>query len=287
MKEFFRRSPLNFTSPRKDTEQHIPEDLWTKCDGCGELIYTKQWLDNAKVCPKCGHHERLSAHEWLPLLLDAESWQEHDADLLPADPLGFVSPKDNYAQKVIGLHQQGLSNSCVAGGGTVDGRPVAVCVSEFGFMGGSMGAVMGEKLARAAERAAAQRTPLITVNASGGARMHEGILALMQMAKVSVAIARLGEVRQPHISILIDPCLGGVTASYASSADIIIAEPGAMIGFAGRRVIEQTIRQKLPAEFQTAEFLLEHGMIDMVTPRGEMRAVLAKLVGLYQRPALS
>lgn len=282
MKEFFRRSPRRFTSPEKKDDQQIPEDLWTKCSRCNELIYTKQWEDNAKVCPKCGYHQRLSSHEWRQLLLDPDSWQEHDNDLAPADPLQFVSPKDNYAEKAASLQERGLCDGGISGVGTVEGLPVALCVSEFAFMGGSMGSVWGEKIARSAERAAEQQMPLVTVSASGGARMHEGILALMQMAKVSVALARLGDAQQPHISVLIDPCLGGVTASYASSADIIIAEPGAVIGFAGRRVIEQTIRQKLPAEFQTAEFLLEHGMVDMVTPRAELRGVLTKVTRLYR-----
>ncbi|MBA3944336.1 MAG: acetyl-CoA carboxylase carboxyltransferase subunit beta [Herpetosiphonaceae bacterium] len=285
MKEFLRRTPRYFTSP-KQAEQQIPDDLWKKCPGCGELTYTKQWLDNAKVCPKCGHHERMAAAEWIELLVDKGSWQEHDGDLQPADPLHFVSPRNNYAEKVATLQEQGLNESSVSGNAQIEEQPFALCVSEFGFMGGSMGSVMGEKIARAAERAADEGMALVTINASGGARMQEGILSLMQMAKTSVALARLGDVGQPHISILIDPCLGGVTASYASSADIILAEPGAVVGFAGRRVIEQTIRQKLPPEFQTAEFLLEHGMIDMVTPRAELRGVLAKFLRLYRRQSV-
>lgn len=287
MKEFLRRSPLRFTSPQKADEAQIPEDMWTKCTKCGELVYTKQWLDNAKVCPKCGHHERLSAREWHELLLDPDTWHEHDAELRPADPLSFVSPQANYANKVRELNERGMTDSCVSGEGNIEGLPLALCISEFAYLAGSMGSVMGEKIARAAERAADQGMPLVTVSASGGARMHEGILSLLQMAKVSVALARLGSARQPHISVLIDPCLGGVTASYASSADIILAEPGATIGFAGRRVIEQTIRQKLPAEFQTSEFLLEHGMLDMVTPRAELRGVLSKLLRNYQHTTVS
>ncbi len=282
MKEFLRRSPRYFTTPQKEQEQQIPEDLWSKCTGCGELIYTKQWEDNAKVCPRCGYHERLSANEWLAHLLDPESWHEHDADLAPADPLGFVSPKDNYAKKLEGLQASvNRLDAAVSGVGKVEECPAAVCVHEFAFLAGSMGAVVGEKVARSAERAAELKVPLITINTSGGARMHEGILSLMQMAKVSVALARLAEERQPHIAILTDPCFGGVTASHASSADVVIAEPGAHIGFAGARVIEQTIRQKLPANFQTAEFLLEHGMVDMVTPRAELRPIVGRLLRLY------
>ena len=281
VKDFLRRTPRYFTSNRK-SEQQIPDDLWQKCSGCNELIFSKQFQDNAKVCPRCGHHERLSAAEWIELLLDPGSWQEHDADLLPTDPLGFVSPKDNYAKKLQNLREStGRQDAAVCGTGTIGELPLAVCVSDFGFMGGSMGSVVGEKIARSAERAAQLGVPLLTINSSGGARMHEGILSLMQMAKTSVALARLGEVGQPHISLLVDPCYGGVTAAHASSADIIVAEPKAHIGFAGPRVIEQTIRQKLPADFQTAEFLLDHGMIDAVTPRAELRAMLTRVIGLY------
>ncbi len=281
MKDFLRRTP-RFLGHNRDKEQQIPEDLWQKCPGCGELIFAKQLQDNANVCPRCQYHGRLSAGEWINFLLDADTWQEHDADLLPSDPLHFVSPKDNYAQKLKQLRDKtGRTDAAICGTGAINGVLVALCVSDFSFMGGSMGSVVGEKVARSAERAADHQIPLITLNASGGARMHEGMLSLMQMAKVSVALARLGDAQQPHISLLLDNCYGGVTASYASSADIIIAEPKAHVGFAGPRVIEQTIRQKPPADFQTAEFLLEHGMIDMVTPRAELRAVLQRVLGLY------
>lgn len=282
MREFLRRSPRYFTSPGKQDEQQIPENLVRKCTGCGELIYVKEWEDNAKVCPKCGYHERISASERVELLLDPGSWQEYDADLAPGDPLGFVSPNGSYQDKVEEYQSStGQLDAAVCGVGKVEEMPLAVCVHDFNFLAGSMGSVVGEKIARSAERAAELRIPLVTVNASGGARMQEGILSLMQMAKVSVALARLSDARQPHVSILADPCTGGVTASHASAADIIIAEPGALIGFAGRRVIEQTIRQKLPAHFQTAEFQLEHGMVDMVTPRSELRMVLGRLLRLF------
>jgi acetyl-CoA carboxylase carboxyl transferase subunit beta len=285
VKDFLRRTPRYFTTNRR-TEQHIPDDLWQKCSSCNELVFAKQFQDNAKVCPRCGHHERLSAREWIDLLLDPNSWQEHDLDLVSSDPLGFVSPKDNYAKKLQGLREStGRMDAAICGIGTIGELPLALCISEFAFMGGSMGCVVGEKIARSAERAAERGIPLLTINSSGGARMHEGILSLMQMAKVSVALARLGEVGQPHISLLVDPCYGGVTAAHASSADIIIAEPKAHIGFAGPRVIEQTIRQKLPADFQTAEFLLEHGMIDVVAPRAELRMLLTRVLGLYANRA--
>jgi acetyl-CoA carboxylase carboxyl transferase subunit beta len=283
LREFLRRSPLHFTTPRKEDEQQIPEGLMQKCGGCGELIYAKQWEENAKVCPRCGHHERISAGERIDLLLDPDSWQEYDADLAPGDPLHFVSPRSNYANK-IELFQAatGRLDAAVWGLGKVEDLPLVVCAHEYEKnLAGSMGSVVGEKIARAAERAAALSIPLLTINASGGARMQEGILSLMQMAKVSVALARLAEARQPHFSVMADPCTGGVTASHASSADVIIAEPGALIGFAGPRVIEQTIHQKLPPNFQRAEFLLEHGMVDMVTPRAELRAVIGRLLRLY------
>ncbi len=282
MKEFLRRSPRYFTSPRKDAEQQIPEEMFRKCLGCGELVYMKEWEDNAKVCPKCDFHDRLSADERVTLLLDPGSWQEHDIELAPDDPLEFVSPKDKYNEKIAGIQSSlGKLDAAMCGTGTIEQLGVSVCIHDFAFLAGSMGAVVGEKIARSAERAAEQQIPLITVNTSGGARMHEGILSLMQMAKVSVALARLGEAGQPHISLLVDPCTGGVTASHASAADVIIAEPGAVIGFAGRRVIEQTIRQKLPPDFQTAEFQLEHGMLDMVVPRSDLRTVIGRLLRLY------
>ncbi len=282
MKEFLRRSPRYFTSPHKQDEQQIPENLVRKCSGCGELIYVKEWEDNAKVCPKCGYHERLSALDRIALLLDPGSWQEYDSDLAPADPLAFVSPKGSYSDKIEELQSSlGQLDAAVCGTGKVEAMPLALCVHEFAFLGGSMGSVVGEKVARSAERAAELQIPLVTINASGGARMQEGILSLMQMAKVSVALARLGDAGQPHFSVLVDPCTGGVTASHASAADVIIAEPGALIGFAGPRVIEQTIRQKLPANFQSAEFQLDHGMVDMVTPRSELRTVLGRLLRLY------
>lgn len=281
MKEFFRRSPKKFTASQRD-QVEIPDNMWVKCPKCGELIYAKQLGDNLRICPKCQYHMRLSGREWIGLL-DPGSFHEYDAELLPTDPLGFVSPKDNYAEKLEqNRERSGLNDAVIAGRGMIEDLPLCIAVCDFTFMGGSMGSVFGEKMARSAERAAEFGMPLLTINTSGGARMHEGILSLMQMAKVSVALTRLAAARQPHISVLIDPCYGGVTASYASVADVIIAEPGANIGFAGKRVIEQTIRQKLPPDFQTAEFLLEHGMIDMVVPRTELRMLLARMLRLYR-----
>ena len=284
MKEFFRRTPKNFTPAKRDNGQQIPDNMWAKCPSCGELIYNKQLNDNLKVC-KCGHHMRLTAQEWVGLL-DVGSFEEEDADLAPCDPLNFVSPKDNYAQKLRENQERtGMNDAVISGRGMVERNLLQVAICEFGFIGGSMGSVFGEKIARATERAAAEGTPLLTINTSGGARMHEGVLSLMQMAKISVALTRLAAAGQPHIALLVDPCYGGVVASYASVADIIIAEPGANIGFAGRRVIEQTIRQKLPASFQTAEFFVEHGMIDLVVPRSELRSTLARLLQFYATSA--
>jgi acetyl-CoA carboxylase carboxyl transferase subunit beta len=280
MKEFFRRTPKHFTPAERDNGQQIPDNMWAKCPACGELIYTKQLNDNLKVC-KCGHHMRLTAREWLGLL-DADSFVEHDGDLAPCDPLGFVSMKDVYTQKLKESQERtGLNDALISGHGALEGHPLQIAISEFAFIGGSMGSVYGERLARAAERASERGTPLLTITATGGARQHEGVLSLMQMAKANMALTRLAAAGQPHIALLVDPCYAGIIASYASVADIIIAEPGARIGFAGQRVIEQTIRQKLPPHFQTAEFMLEHGMIDMVVPRSDLRITLARLLRLY------
>ncbi len=274
-----------FTATHKPDEHQIPDGLWHKCRGCRAIIYTKQWLDNIKVCPQCGHHERLSASEWIALLLDPGSWQEYDAELMSGDPLRFVSPKDNYAKKLVSLHASlGRLDAVICGTAAIEGLPLVLCVSEFGFMGGSMGSVVGEKIARSAERASTWKLPLVTINASGGARMHEGIFSLMQMAKVILALNHLGRAGQPHISVLTDPCYGGVMAAHGSAADVIVAEPGAHIGFAGPRVIVQTIRQELSPSFQTAESLLERGMVDMVTPRHELRDLLGRLLQLYTSP---
>ncbi len=285
MQDFFRLTRKTFSAEFRSDPQ-IPDNMWIKCPACGEIVYVRELEDNHKVCPKCGYHHRISSQEWL-FLLDPASFEEHDSDLLPNDPLNFVSLDVSYGEKLKQTQEKlGMNEAVLSGMGTIEGLPLALAICDFNFMGASMGSVYGEKMARAAERAAEHRVPLLTINRSGGARMQEGLISLMQMAKISVALTRLAAVRQPHISLLIDPCYGGVTASYASVADIIIAEPGASIGFAGKRVIEQTIREKLPPEFQTAEFMLEHGMVDMVIPRGELRGTLSRLLRLYaQRQA--
>ena len=252
------------------------EGLWIKCDGCRQIIWKKDLAANWNVCGKCGHHFRLDARGRLRLLLDDEQYQEHDAGLETTDPLGFVDLKP-YPDRIRSAQQAtGLKDAVITAEGKLEGRPVMLCAMEYAFIGGSMGSTVGEKITRAVERAAGGRLPLIVVSASGGARMMEGTISLMQMAKISAALARLDEAGVPFLSILTDPTTGGVTASFAMLGDLNIAEPGALIGFAGPRVIEQTIRQKLPAGFQRSEFLLQHGMLDAVVPRLEMKAFLAR-----------
>ena len=289
MRSFFHRGDkFRPAVPDEDRpDQQIPDDLWVKCPSCRELLYSKELRQNARVCPRCGHHFRLRARERIFLLADDGSFRERDAHLLPEDPLGFVDGSGPYDAKLAATQSRsGEREALITGRATIGGYPVRLAVCDFAFLGASMGSVFGEKIARAAERAWERRVPLLTVSASGGARMHEGMFSLMQMAKTSAALGRLAEAALPHISLLTDPCYGGVTASYAMQADVILAEPGAMIGFAGPRVIEQTIRQKLPEGFQTAEFQLQHGMIDAIVPRRELRSYLATLLELYggQRP---
>lgn len=287
MRNFFQRQgkfrPLARGDERgQETQQQIPEDMWLKCPTCDELIYTRELERNLKVCPKCGHHFRLGARERIESLADEGSFEEWDLELRPIDPLEFVDPQGSYAAKLEKTQKKtGETDSLITGRATIEGRPVALVVAEFAFMGASMGSVWGEKMARAVERAVEAGMPVITVNASGGARMHEGLYSLMQMAKTIAAFHRLGEQRLPHFSLLVDPCFGGVPASYATVADVMIAEPKALIGFAGQRVIEQVTRQKLPEGFQTAEFLLDHGMIDQIVERGALRDLFASLIDRY------
>lgn len=284
MKEFFRRSRKSFTPSQHKSDTQIPDNLWVKCFACRELIYQKQLVDSLKVCPKCGYHMRLKAREWVGLF-DSNSFKEFDRNLTSNDPLDFVSPKDNYEQRLVESRELlELCDALISGQATIEGTPLQVTITEFDFIGGSMGSVFGEKLARAVERAVDNHTPLLTINASGGARQHEGIFSLMQMAKVNIALSRLSTAGLPHFSLLVDPCYAGVIASYASVADLILAEPGARIGFAGRRVIEQTIRQKLPNNYQTAEFFLERGMIDMIVARSDLHKTLTRLIALHMTP---
>ncbi|HMC82228.1 MAG TPA: acetyl-CoA carboxylase, carboxyltransferase subunit beta [Candidatus Polarisedimenticolia bacterium] len=252
----------------------MPEGLWVKCDGCKEIIYKKEVLRNANVCPKCNYHFRISAHERLEGLFDEGRYQELDTDIYSVDPLKFTDTRP-YKERLRDYRERtGMTDAVLNARGTVGGYQVMVAAMEYGFMGGSMGSVVGEKVTRAIERAMEERIPLIVISCSGGARMQEGALSLMQMAKISAALARLDDARVPYISILTDPTTGGVTASYAMLGDINIAEPKALIGFAGPRVIEQTIKETLPEGFQRSEFLLEHGMVDFVLERSKMREVL-------------
>ena len=274
---WFKREKSAIQNPTPVDERRVrTEGLWTKCGSCRAIIWKKDLESNWEVCPKCKHHFRLGARRRLELLLDEEPWTEHDADLLSTDPLHFTDVKP-YAQRLLEAEQKlGMKDAIITAEGKLCGRPVTCCSMEFGFIGGSMGAVVGEKVARAIERSLAQRQPLVIVSCSAGARMMEGAVSLMQLAKVSSALGRLDEARVPFISVLTDPTTGGVSASYAMLGDLNIAEPGAMIGFAGPRVIEQTIRQKLPEGFQTAEFLLEHGMLDAVVHRKELKPYIGR-----------
>ncbi|TVR73221.1 MAG: acetyl-CoA carboxylase carboxyltransferase subunit beta [Sphaerobacteraceae bacterium] len=283
MPDFFRRKP---TFNREDAEHSdgpvVPDGLWVKCTSCKDLVYSKDFERWYRVCPKCDHHARLTATQRLNYLLDSGSFEEWDRGIVTADPLHFSANGDAYHEKVQQASQKsGQPESLVTGRGRIQGYDAVVAATEFAFLGASMGSAFGEKFVRAVEKAVELRLPFISISNSGGARMHESTFSLMQMAKTTAALSRLGEHKLPHVSILTDPCYGGVTASYATVADIIIAEPGAMIGFAGPRVIEQITRQKLPAGFQTAEFLLKHGMIDMVCRRSDLPETIALLLLHY------
>jgi acetyl-CoA carboxylase carboxyl transferase subunit beta len=284
MRDFFQRRgkfrPEESDEDRGD--QQIPEDLWIKCPKCGELIYSRELERSDHVCPKCAYHFRLRARQRIAHLVDPGTFIESDIHVRPVDPLDFADSSGPYERKLeLTQSKSGEPEALIVGTANINGQPVALAVSDFEFLGASMGSVYGEKLVRASELAAERRIPLVTVSSSGGARMHEGLFSLMQMAKTVSALARLGRSGVPHLALLVDPCYGGVTASYATVADVIVSEPGAMIGFAGPRVIEQITRQKLPEGFQTAEFLLEHGMIDMIVPRAELRASIGTLLSHY------
>jgi acetyl-CoA carboxylase carboxyl transferase subunit beta len=258
-------------------KSRVPEGLWVKCPSCGQIIYNKDLAASLSVCTKCAHHFRLTAAERLRSLFD-DGWDEHDAGLMSTDPLQFTDTKPYRQRLESSMQATGLRDALISATGQVGGIECQIAAMEYGFIGGSMGVVVGEKITRAIERATTGRTPVIIVSCSGGARMMEGALSLMQMAKISAALARLDRARVPYISILTDPTTGGVTASFAMLGDVNIAEPKALIGFAGPRVIEQTIRQKLPEGFQRSEFLLEHGMLDMVVDRRELKDVVVRLL---------
>jgi acetyl-CoA carboxylase carboxyl transferase subunit beta len=275
---WFRREPAPLT-PRT-SESRVPEGLWVKCGSCKEILYRKDVLKNLSVCPKCSFHFRISARERLEMLFDGD-WEEFDTNLASADPLGFRDSKA-YADRIrAGKAKTNSWDALVSATGRIGGYRSVVGAMEYGFIGGSMGVVVGEKVTRCVERSLEEKVPLVVVSCSGGARMMEGTLSLMQMAKISAALARLHEAGLPFLSVLTDPTTGGVTASYAMLGDLNMAEPGALIGFAGPRVIEQTIRQKLPDGFQRSEFLVEHGMVDMVVDRRELKPSIVRALRFF------
>lgn len=265
-------------SPAKPAGRNVtPDGLWSRCDGCGEILYRKTLESSFFVCGRCGFHFRITPAKYIEILLDGGRIEELDTDIASTDPLGFPG----YAKKLKETREKlGSSEGLVYGRGTIDGCPVVLAAMDFRYIGGSMGSVVGEKVARAIRLARAERRPLVIISTSGGARMHEGTLSLMQMAKTSAELGLLRRDRIPYISLPVDPCTGGVSASYAMLGDVNISEPGALIGFAGRRVIEETIREKLPDGFQTAEFLLKHGMLDIVVPRRDLKETISRLLAV-------
>jgi acetyl-CoA carboxylase carboxyl transferase subunit beta len=278
---WFRQKKKPEVQSGEERAVRVPEGLWTKCESCGQIMFSQTVQENGQVCPKCNYHFRISARERLESLFDEGAYEEFDADVAPTDPLEFKDSK-RYADRMVQYQRQtGLKDAVINARGTMGEVPVVISCMEYAFMGGSMGSVVGEKITRAAEASLRQGAPLIVISCSGGARMQESVLSLMQMGKVSAALARLHEARIPYISIMTDPTTGGVTASFAMLGDVNIAEPKALIGFAGPRVIEQTIRQTLPEGFQRSEFLLEKGMLDMVVHRSQMRPTLVSLLRLF------
>ncbi len=272
---WFKKARKPMGSASAENPSRVPEGLWVKCPECAQVLFTRDLEKSLHVCPKCAHHFRISAAERLRALFDDE-WTEHFADLTSNDPLRFTDTKPYRDRLLATMKATGVKDAVIVASGRLDGLDVVVAAMEYAFIGGSMGVVAGEKITRAVEMALERRQPLIVVSCSGGARMMEGALSLMQMAKVAAALARLDRARLPFVSILTDPTTGGVTASFAMLGDLNIAEPKALIGFAGPRVIEQTIRQKLPPGFQRSEFLVEHGMLDLIVDRREMKAVLGR-----------
>jgi acetyl-CoA carboxylase carboxyl transferase subunit beta len=273
---WFKKARKPIAAPEKTSR--VPEGLWVKCPECDTIIYTKDLVKNLHVCHKCAHHFRLNATERLKTLFDDETWEELAPNLVSNDPLQFTDTKPYKARLAASKKSVGQNDAVIVGVGRINGVDAVVAAMEYSFIGGSMGVVVGEKMVRGIELALARRIPMVIVSCSGGARMMEGALSLMQMAKISAALARLDRARLPYVSILTDPTTGGVTASFAMLGDLNIAEPKALIGFAGPRIIEQTIRQKLPDGFQRSEFLVEHGMLDLVVDRREMKATLGKML---------
>jgi acetyl-CoA carboxylase carboxyl transferase subunit beta len=273
---FTRQKPSVENAPDDGEKNVRTEGLWLKCEGCSQVIWRKALEENLLVCPKCGYHFRIDAITRLQMLFDDGEYEEHDSRLVSSDPLEFVDSKP-YQDRLKAMREAtSLRDAVISATGTLNGRRVHICALELKFIGGSIGAVVGEKITRAIERSISEKIPLVIVSASGGARMQEGTISLMQLAKMSAALMKLDEAGLPYISVMTDPTTGGVTASFAMLGDLNIAEPGALIGFAGPRVIEQTIRQKLPDGFQKSEFLLEHGFLDSVVKRGDLRTFLDK-----------
>jgi acetyl-CoA carboxylase carboxyl transferase subunit beta len=260
------------------------DDIWIKCPACKEITFRKEVERNLNVCPKCGHHYRVTVEQRLTITIDPRSWHEMFADLAIGDPLEFVDSRPYPKRMQAARQAAGRNDAVITGLAKIEGHETALALMDFGFMGGSMGVVVGEKIALLMDHAFKQRLPVIVFAASGGARMQEGVLSLMQMAKVSSSIGRLRQARIPYISVLGDPTTGGVAASFASLGDLNLAEPGAVIGFAGRRVIEQTTNQQLPDDFQTAEFLMAHGLLDVIVPRHRMRVTLGQLLDVLRPP---
>jgi acetyl-CoA carboxylase carboxyl transferase subunit beta len=277
---WFRKGKKPIESPKEKRIQ--TEGLWVKCEDCKQILWKKDLENSLLCCPKCNHHFKMGSRARLEMLFDDGRYTEHDVGLASTDPLQFKDTK-SYSDRLRQAERNtGLKDAVITGEGQLEGKPAIICAMEFQFIGGSMGAVVGEKVTRAIDRCIDQKLPLVVVSCSGGARMMEGAISLMQMSKISAALARLDEVRKPYISVLTDPTTGGVTASFAMLGDLNIAEPGALIGFAGPRVIEQTIRQKLPPGFQRAEFLLAHGMLDAIVPRKELKSFLARSARLLR-----
>jgi acetyl-CoA carboxylase carboxyl transferase subunit beta len=275
---WFKKARKPIATP--DKASRVPEGLWVKCASCGRAIYNKDLAGSLQVCPHCAHHFRMGAADRLRMLFDGP-WIEHDAGLRSTDPLKFRDTKAYQDRLASTVKATGLRDAVIVGSGTVDGLAAVICAMEYSFIGGSMGVVVGEKITRAAERALANGAALVVVCCSGGARMMEGALSLMQMAKISAALGRLDRGGLPYIAVLTDPTTGGVTASFAMLGDLNIAEPKALIGFAGPRVIEQTIRQKLPEGFQTSEFLLEKGFVDLIVDRRELKSTISRILRLF------
>jgi acetyl-CoA carboxylase carboxyl transferase subunit beta len=274
-----------FSKTKIDTvRKPAKEDIWVRCESCNAHIFKEDWYNNLKVCPKCNYHARLTALERIEQIIDTNTFKEMFENITPSDPLHFVYNKGSYSDKVNEARiKTKLNEAVVTGTGKIDGCAVAVAVMDFRYLGGSLGSATGEKILQLANYSYSHRLPYMIFSASGGARMHEGTLSLMQMAKTCAGIARLDEKKIPYISILTDPTTGGVSASFAMVGDINIAEPGALVGFAGRRVIEQTIKQKLPENFQTAEYFLEHGFIDMIVERKNMKKILSQIISYCTR----